>query len=133
MPRPPPTRIVLMFKPVQEIPTDQNPLSILVKMTPRHSSKTQCSLFLEVHTFEAGSFYFIWVFRYVGFWSLWGWVYSCLSLWRKYLRLINHAFSIVELLIISLGWHCFGVDPKKIDWFFLNFSCGVRFGLRNRD
>jgi hypothetical protein len=67
IPRPPPTRIVLMFKPVQEIPTDQNPLSILVKMTPRHSSKTQCSLFLEVHTFEAGSFYFIWVFRYVGF------------------------------------------------------------------
>jgi hypothetical protein len=35
---------VLTFKAVQEIPTNQNPLSDPVKMTPRHSSKARCSL-----------------------------------------------------------------------------------------
>jgi hypothetical protein len=40
IPRPPLTRIVPMFKAVQEIPTNQNPLSDPIKTTPSHSSKT---------------------------------------------------------------------------------------------
>jgi hypothetical protein len=68
IPRPPPTRIVSTFKAVQEIPTNQNP-PFQTPSRRRHQDipPRPSALSLEVHTFEVGSFYFIWFFRYVGF------------------------------------------------------------------